>query len=134
MPEGALKGAIPMSGVYSIPALPEETKAPLLAMFPKAFGSDAETCRAASPIHHVKGSALPMLVLTESDDIPIRAQMALFKAAVEKEEAGHIRFEDARERNHFSIVLRMMRAGDDPVRDRVIEFIRGCAAELDAGK
>jgi acetyl esterase/lipase len=134
VPEDALKGTVPMSGVYSIPALPEETRLPLMAMFPKSFGSDPEVCRAASPVSHLKGSAVPMLILTESDDLPIRAQAAGFKAAVEKEGLKHVLFEDAKDRNHFSIVIRMMRAGDDPVRDRVIEFIRSRCRELEEKK
>ena len=129
----ALKGAVPMSGVYWIPTLEEDTPA-MFKMFPKAFGTDKEACRDASPIHHLKGASVPMLAITESDCAPIRAQMKMFKAAVDKEGLGNIRFEDAADRTHLTIVTKMARKGEDPVRDLVIGFIRKRCEELDGKK
>lgn len=133
VPEDAIKGAVPMSGVYEIPALGDNA-GPLMKMFPTAFGSDKDVCRDASPLQHLKGAKIPMLILTESDDPPIRAQMKLFKAAADREGLAHIRFEDAEDRTHLTIVSKMFRRGDDPVRDRIIEFIKERCAELDAKK
>src|SRR5262245_61986270 len=49
VPDGTIRGAIPISGVYTIPALPANTRG-LMGMFPTAFGCDREVCRAASPV------------------------------------------------------------------------------------
>jgi acetyl esterase/lipase len=133
VPEGAIKGTVPLSGVYEVPALPEGG-GPLLSIFPKAFGSDREACREASPAAHVKGNKIPMLVLTESDDLIVRAYMAFFKAAVEREGLKNVQFADAQNRNHFSIVLKMMGKEEDPVRTRIVEFVRQRCTELDGGK
>jgi acetyl esterase/lipase len=134
VPDGAIKGAIPMSGVYTIPALPAETKG-LLAMFPESFGSDPDVCRAASPITHVAHLSLPMLVITESDDAgAIRPGMQIFRAAAEKAGVKELRFIDAEHRNHFSIVMHLARKGDDPARIAMLEFVRERCKALDAAK
>lgn len=124
VPDGAIKGVIPMSGVYTIPALPAGTKG-MLSMFPDSFGSDPETCRAASPIRHVANLACPMLVLTESEDLgAIRPGTERFHRALEKAGAKDVTFLDAENRNHFTIVMQLARKGDDPSRTAMIAFIR----------
>jgi acetyl esterase/lipase len=133
VPDGAMKGAIPMSGVYTIPALPAETKG-LMAMFPDSFGSDPEVCKAASPITHVAGFACPMLVITESDNAPLRAGTQLFRAAAEKAGAKELRFIDAEHRNHISIVMKLAAKGDDPSRTAMLDFIRQRCKDLDSAR
>jgi acetyl esterase/lipase len=130
VPQDAIKGAIPLSGVYDIPAL-QDPKQPLLAMFPKSFGSDREVCRDASPISHLRGSTTPILVITESDDLPVRLQMEMFKRAAEREGLKNIQFADAANRNHLSIVLKLMGKEEDPVRDRIVDFVHARCRELD---
>jgi acetyl esterase/lipase len=131
VPEDALKGAVPMSGLYMIFAI-EDAKGPLTAMFPKAFGTDKEVCRDASPMSHLKdGKAPPMLVITESKDPPVRAQMKMFQAAAEKDGLKSIRFADAEDRTHLTIVTKMMAKGDDPVRAMVVDFVQQRCKELD---
>lgn len=132
VPEGAIKGAIPMSGVYTIPALPAGTKG-ALSMFPDAFGSDPEECRAASPLTYVSKLAFPMLVITETEDPGfLRAGMRLMKAAGEKAGLKDLTFMDAQDRNHFTIVMGLARKGDDAQRTAMVDFIRRRSRELDA--
>ena len=134
VPGGAIKGAIPMSGVYTIPALPAETQG-FLSIFPEAFGSDRDVCRDASPTTHVANASAPMLVLTETDDnLRVRPSMRLLKAAVGRAGVKDVEFVDAEERNHISIMMRMGGSGDDPVRDRIVKFVRERCRELDAAK
>src|SRR5688572_31990621 len=81
VPRGAIKGAIPMSGVYRVVAMPADTRG-FLKIMPDAFGSDPEVCRAASPVTHVKNASCPFLVLTETEDtLKVRPSMTLLKAA-----------------------------------------------------
>lgn len=134
VPAGALKGAMPMSGVYRIPALPADTKG-LGAMFPGAFGSNAECCVAASPIVHVGTLGCPMLVLTETEDLGIiRENMELLRAAATKADRQEVRFVDAEQRNHLTIVTNLARKGAEPVRAAMLEFVRQRCRELDAKK
>jgi acetyl esterase/lipase len=130
VPDGALKGTIAMSGVYTIPALPAESKG-LLAMFPAAFGSDPDVCRDASPIRHIANLPCPMLVITESEDAGmIRPSMKLFERAAEKAGVKDLRFIDAEERNHISIVMNLARRTDE-VRASMVDFIEKRSKDLE---
>jgi acetyl esterase/lipase len=124
VPKGAIKGAIPMSGVYLVTALPADTKG-FLKIMPDAFGSDREVCRAASPVTHVQNAACPFLVLTETDDnLKVRPSMMFLKAAVQRSGAKGFEFVDAEGRDHFTIIAKMMGEADDPCRRRVLDFVR----------
>ncbi len=132
VPKGAVKGAIPMSGVYLIPALPADAKGPL-RMLSEAFGSDPAACRDASPVTHVRNCDFPMLVCTETNDTyRVRPSMQLLKGAVAKEGVKGVEFFDAEDRDHISIVVRMGAAGDDPTRARILDFVRSRCKELDS--
>jgi acetyl esterase/lipase len=134
VPDDAIKGALPMSGIYTIPALPPETRG-LMAMFPEAFGSDPEVCREASPTHHVARLAAPMLVITETQDPgAVRASALQLKRAAQQAGVKDIRFMDAEDRNHFTIVTNLARRTDDPQRSAMVDFIRQRCKELDPGK
>ena len=134
MPEGAIKGVLPMSGVYTIPALPPETRG-MMAMFPEAFGSDPEVCKEASPTRHVARLAAPMLVITETQDPGfVRASAVQLRRAADQAGVKDIRFMDAEDRNHFSIVTSLSRKADDPQRSAMVDFIRQRCKELDGVK
>ena len=131
VPKGASKGAIPMSGVYVVPPLPEDTKG-FLKILPQAFGSDADGCRLASPATFVKNAACPFLVLTETiDTLKVRPSMGALRLAVEKEAAKDFTFLDAEERDHISIVTRMMGLTADPYRQRIVDFVLARSKALD---
>lgn len=124
VPAGALKGVIPMSGVYLIPALPRDTRG-ILRFLSDAFGSDPEVCRDASPVNHLGTLACPMLVITETKDtLRVRPSMEILRAAVRARGIPDVEFADAEDRDHLSIVLRLASAGEDPVRGRILEWIR----------
>jgi len=133
VPEGAIKGAIPMSGIYTIPALPRETKG-LMGMFPEAFGSDPDVCRDASPTHYVARLASPMLVITETQDPGyVRLNAGHLRRAAQQAGVKDIRFMDAEDRNHFSIVTNLARKTEDPQRTAMVTFIRERCRTLDGG-
>jgi acetyl esterase/lipase len=130
VPADAIKGTVPMSGVYTIPPLAADTKG-FMQIFPKAFGSDPEACRDASPTAHVSKARVPMLVLTETDDnYKVRAGMELFKAALGRAGFKDVSFKDAEGRNHISIVTRMAQEGEDVSRDAIVEFVTKRCKEL----
>jgi acetyl esterase/lipase len=134
VPDGSIRGAIPMSGIYSIPVLPAGTKG-LMSMFPDAFGSDPEACKAASPITHVGGLVSPMLVITERNDPGfVRMNARTFQTAAEKAGVKSFAAIDAEDRNHFTIVIKLGAKGEDPTRAAMVEFVRKRCRELDASK
>jgi acetyl esterase/lipase len=131
VPDGSIKGAIPMSGIYSIPVLPAGTRG-LMSMFPDSFGSDPETCRAASPVTHIENLGFPMLMITETLDPGfVRMNAKKFQAAAEKAGLKSFTAMDAEDRNHFSIVLKLAAKTEDPIRTAMVEFIRKRSKELD---
>jgi dipeptidyl aminopeptidase/acylaminoacyl peptidase len=120
VPEGAIKGAIPMSGVYTI--FPSER----IKMFMDAFGNDPETCKEASPTTHVQNATMPMLVVTETID-PwgfVRWNLAQLVKAVKTAEVNTVTFVDAKDRDHMTIVTKMMGDKDDPQLTLIVEFIQ----------
>jgi dipeptidyl aminopeptidase/acylaminoacyl peptidase len=134
VPEDAIKGSIPMSGVYTIPAVKRDV--PVLKMFKDSFGSDEEVCKDASPTSHAKKAKAPMLVISEENDDfgGIQESKAAFKRALEEAKFKDVTFLEAKDRNHFSIVTKMMAKGEDPQRAAMVKFIRERCAELDRGK
>ena len=134
VPAKAVKGVIPMSGVYDIPALPKGTKG-VMGMFPQAFGSDPEKCREASPLTYVSKAVAPMLVITETNDTyKLRPTMRAFKATAEEAGVKNLTFIDAEERTHITIVVKMATEKDDPSRAHVVTFVRKRCRELDSSK
>lgn len=139
VPADAIKGSIPMSGLYSIPALKREI--PGMKMFKDAFGSDPDTCKDASPVEFVKNAKAPMLVITEADEdgggegVPASALIRLQTRQLQKalDEAGFksATFIDAKDRNHVSIVTKLSGKEDDPTRTAMVDFIKKRCAELD---
>jgi acetyl esterase/lipase len=131
VPADAIKGALPMSGVYTIPALPPDTRG-LLGIFPESFGSDPKVCRDASPAAHLSGLSAPMLVVTETDDAaPLRFDARCLREAAKRSGVTGLSFIDAERRNHFSIVIGLAARTADPTRAAMVDFIRARCRELD---
>jgi acetyl esterase/lipase len=121
VPRDAIKGSIPMSGVYRITA----------GLLPEVFGSDPQTLADASPIQFVKNASAPMLVITEKNDsFRLRPTMQAFKRALEEAGVTTVEFRDAPDRDHISIVVNLARK-DDPQLAAMIEFIKKRCDELD---
>lgn len=120
LPADVLKGAVPMSGVYEVGGS---------SFYRDAFGDDKAARADASPLSHVKDFKLPMLVITETDDnYHLRPDMEKLKKAFDG--AKNVSFLDADDRNHITIVTRMMLKADDPARDAIVDFIKKRCEEL----
>lgn len=107
-----IKGAIPISGVYTIRANPKST----------TFPTDEEGSRQASPQTHVKAGLPPFLVLyAEKDGKDFDKMAENFCKAIraEKGEATCLKIND---RTHGSIMTSMASA-DDPAAQAVLQFI-----------
>jgi acetyl esterase/lipase len=109
----ALKGVIPISGVYSVS--PGKR-------FADVFGEDAEKCRQASPLAHVAEGLVPFLIIyadkdfTGCDKVSEEFCQALRKCRCD---ATTLKVKD---RDHISII-RSMAKEDDPATQAVLRFI-----------
>jgi acetyl esterase/lipase len=109
----ALRGVIPISGVYNIPD----------GFLQKAFGKDAETRRLAGPIVHAKSNLPPFLILWADKDIPGcgRTTSEAFAAAL-KAKDNSVGTCEIKESNHIMIILSAF-AEDSPVSKAILNFV-----------
>jgi acetyl esterase/lipase len=110
----AVKGALPLSGVYTI--LPR-------GFFVKVFGDDAEVCKKASPLEHVTGKHCPFLIAYADKDMRFidRMSEALGKSLKKcKCQAEVLKVSD---RNHISIIRQAVTHEDDPLTQAMLRFI-----------
>src|SRR5262249_35705813 len=107
-----VKAVVPISGVYLV----------VPPLFSSTFGKDVATYKDASPLEHVRGNHPPFLILYGDRDFPTcdvfseRMCQALTEA---KCEASTVK---VKERDHISIIKRMLDDGD-PAARAIVEFI-----------
>jgi acetyl esterase/lipase len=109
-----IKGVFSISGVYNI--LP-------VGALAKAFGTDPEVCKKASPLANVTGKHPPFLLIYADADYPLLDIMAenMGKALTKaKCEATTLKIE---KRDHISIIKNMLEEGD-PTRQAVLDFVK----------
>ena len=108
----AIKGVVPMSGVYDI--------SPKLV--PAVFGNDPKVCKQASPISHVKAGLPPFLVIYADNDMPNFDKMAETFCKALKDKDCTATACEVKRRNHVSLIL--LTAGDtDPAGEAIRKFI-----------
>jgi acetyl esterase/lipase len=111
----AIKGVIPISGVYRLP------ETPLLA---PVFGEDKTVRTQASPISHARADAPPFLLLCAETDWPScgkRCALAFCKALQKKKCMAD--FQEIKDRSHVSILLYAY-SDQDPTGQAILKFIR----------
>ncbi len=107
-----IRGAVPISGVYSIPP----------RMFKDVFGTDPEARQAASPINHVHAGCPPFLIIYGDHDMPFCEVMS---EAFAKALAGKNVSAEAlaiKPRNHIDILAKL-RINDDPCAVALRDFV-----------
>jgi acetyl esterase/lipase len=128
-----IRGAIPISGVYTIPDF---------RVFRLPFGADPDRRKQASPIEHVTALAPPFLIMLGDNDWP-SCDMPQAEAFCNALRGKHVpaRLLEIKNRSHLSILVNAVR-DTDPVTRAMLSFIdsqvalgrleRGGAAALDA--
>jgi acetyl esterase/lipase len=112
VPGKAVKGVIPISGVFTFRP----------GSMQKVFGEDKEAYKKAAPLTYVKGQHPPFLIIVGDKDIKGFDKMAeQFGQALEKA-GGEAKAMIVKDRNHGSIVGRMVNQ-DDPSTQAVLTFI-----------
>jgi acetyl esterase/lipase len=110
----AIKGTIPMSGVYVI-GVGDRMK--------RVFGEGPEVAESASPLRHVTGKEPPFLILYADQDFPgcDRMSEAMGKALkAAKVEAECVSIPD---RGHISIMVRLATSETDPASQAILGFV-----------
>jgi len=110
----AIKGAIPLSGVYTIPGND--------SLFEGVFGRDPLVCKAASPQAHAR-PGVPFLIVYADGDLPMcgKTPSEDFCRALTACKCD-ARAVEVKKRNHISII-RSARTPDDPVSRAIHEFL-----------
>ena len=88
------------------------------------FGDTHEHWVQASPTTYLAGCKMPMLIVGEKGP-GMRRYHEDFRAAVKQAGVTSIRFYEADDRTHGQSTPFMSRKQSDPVRDMMIEFVRG---------
>lgn len=114
----AIKGVIPLSGVYKIP---EGS-----FLFDQAFTKDIQIRKDASPIEHVHGGLPPFLIIYADNEMPYCGKEyaeAFCKSLQEKKCTA--RSLEVALRNHMSLIVNAAKP-DDPVAEAFRDFIGEC--------
>lgn len=122
-PAEAVRGVIPISGVYNLNTHAESPGFTSLELIHEAFGGAAQELHEASPVHHISQFHPPFLVMVAEQD-PERMRDGGKQFANALREAGNdARFVSIRGRDHFSIVRRFGPTGDTTV-EAIAQFVR----------
>jgi acetyl esterase/lipase len=111
----AIKGVIPISGVYDIPS---DNR-----LFDRVFGPDPKAREQASPVRHVRSDAPPFLIIYADGDFSLCAKKYAdaFGQALRDHHATATTLE-VKNRNHMTVLVDIM-VKDDPAARALFEFI-----------
>ncbi|MCY2940166.1 MAG: alpha/beta hydrolase [Planctomycetota bacterium] len=108
-----IKGVMPMSGFYTFEFWSNES----------VIGKGKEAMESASPIKHISGKEPPFIIIYAEKDLPGCEKMSHdFCDALKskKVEAECIKIKD---RNHVSIMFKLMMSETDPTTQALLKFI-----------
>jgi acetyl esterase/lipase len=119
-----LAGVIPLSGIFDL-TRPIDDVAD--GGFPRyihpPFGEDPSALQSASPVHHLRPTQVPILVILAGEDYrAMRQQSADFVEKLKSRAIG-VTFEVVSGREHFELVHAIGRP-DDPTTDLIARFVR----------
>jgi len=121
----AIKGAIPISGVYDVTAAE-------LKLFTNVFGTDPEVRKQASPVRQASSGSPPFLIMYADNDFRTCDLMSEgFCKALQAQQCA-ARTLEVKGRNHLSILLNVTRPGD-PVSTALLDFIAAHTGNRPAG-
>jgi acetyl esterase/lipase len=109
----AIKGALPLSGVYTVPVDRME----------RIFGKGQAAVDSASPVRHVTGKEPPFLIVYADGDFPtcdLMSENLCRTLRAKKVEAECVKVKD---RGHVTIIVRLMFSEADPATQAMLGFI-----------
>ena len=108
-----IRGIIPISGVYDIPA----------GMFPKIFPGTADALKPASPVKNLTAGGPPALVIYADQDYAGLEQLAKQYTAKLGELKTQATLELIKDRTHITIITKMMLSAKDATSTLALDFI-----------
>jgi acetyl esterase/lipase len=109
-----IRGIIPISGVYDIPA----------GMFPKIFPGTADQVKPASPVKNLTAGGPPALVIYADQDYAGLDLLAKQYTAKLGELKTPATLELIKDRTHITIITKMMLSAKDATSTLALDFIR----------
>ena len=109
-----IRGIIPISGVYDIPA----------GMFPKIFPGTADALKPASPVKNLTAGGPPALVIYADQDYAGLEQLAKQYTSKLGELKTQATLELIKDRTHITIITKMMLSAKDATSTLALDFIR----------
>jgi acetyl esterase/lipase len=109
-----IRGIIPISGVYDIPA----------GMFPKIFPGTADEIKPASPLKNLAAGGPPALVMYADQDYAGLDTLAKLYTAKLSELKVPATIELIKSRTHITIISKMMLSATDAASKLALDFIR----------
>jgi acetyl esterase/lipase len=109
-----IRGIIPISGVYDIPA----------GMFPKIFPGTADEIKPASPLKNLAAGGPPALVMYADQDYAGLDTLAKLYTAKLSELKVPAAIELIKSRTHITIISKMMLSATDAASKLALDFIR----------
>lgn len=109
----AIKGVMPISGIYVFPP----------GRLTKVIGDAPGAAESASPLRHVTGQEPPFLILFADNDFPTCDRMS--KSLDEELRAKGVETSciEIKDRNHISIMVRLMLNEADPATLELLKFM-----------
>lgn len=108
-----IRGAIPISGIYEFPP----------GRFSRVLGDGAEAAASASPLRHISAQSPPFLILYAQNDIPGCDRMSGLFCRTLKQQNVEADVHQLGDRNHVSIMFRLMMSTRDPATQWMLKFI-----------
>jgi len=109
-----IRGLIPISGVYDIPA----------GMFPKIFPGTADELKPASPVKNLTAGGPPALVIYADQDYAGLDLLAKQYTAKLTDLKTPVTLEVIKDRTHITIITKMMLSSTDAASKLAVDFIR----------
>jgi acetyl esterase/lipase len=109
-----IRGIIPISGVYDIPA----------GMFPKIFPGTIDELKNASPLKNLTAGGPPALVMYADMDYAGLDALAKLYSAKLSELKVPTKLELINNRTHVTIISKMMLSATDPASKLALDFVR----------
>jgi acetyl esterase/lipase len=109
----AIKGVLPLSGVYTVPADRME----------RIFGKGQSAADSASPVRHVTGKEPPFLIVYADGDFPTCDLMSENLCRTLRSKKVEAETVSVTGRGHVTIIVRLMFSEADPATQAMLGFI-----------
>jgi acetyl esterase/lipase len=108
-----IRGAMPISGIYTFEP----------GRMARVIGAGQEAADSASPVKHVSGQEPPFLILYAQHDFPGCGRMSQELCAVLQKHQVAATCTEIKDRNHISIMFRLMLSDADPTAQALLKFV-----------